>query len=53
MPNRALSSIPDFQTIMLPLLEFAADAREHSKAEAVQHLAAIGYPVFEGTKNDR
>lgn len=33
-------SIPDFQTIMLPLLEFSADDREHSKAEAVEHLAA-------------
>lgn len=31
--------IPDFQAIMLPLLEFVADGREHSKAEAVEHLA--------------
>ncbi len=33
------AGIPDFQTIMLPLLEFAADGREHSKAEAVEHVA--------------
>lgn len=32
-------SIPDFQTIMLPLLQFSADGHEHSLSEAVTALA--------------
>lgn len=32
-------TIPDFQTIMLPLLKFAADGREHSIHEAHDKLA--------------
>jgi restriction system protein len=32
-------TIPDFQTIMLPLLELAGDGREHSLREAVETLA--------------
>jgi restriction system protein len=32
-------SIPDFQTIMLPLLEFTRDGREHTLAEANANLA--------------
>jgi restriction system protein len=32
-------SIPDYQTIMLPLLKFLADGQVHAKREAVQHLA--------------
>jgi len=32
-------SIPDFQTIMLPLLEFASDNEVHHIHEAVDHLA--------------
>src|SRR5437588_5555949 len=31
--------IPDFQTLMLPLLEFAADGTEHSIREAREELA--------------
>jgi restriction endonuclease Mrr len=31
--------IPDFQSLMLPLLEFAADGREHSLSEARDALA--------------
>jgi restriction system protein len=31
--------IPDYQTIMLPLLQFAADGEEHSLAETVDALA--------------
>ena len=31
--------IPDFQTIMLPLLKFADDRREHSLREAIEFLA--------------
>jgi restriction system protein len=36
---RSPVSIPDFQTIMLPLLEFARDDREHTLSEAIEHLA--------------
>jgi restriction system protein len=32
-------TIPDFQTIMLPLLQFASDREEHSIHEAVESLA--------------
>lgn len=32
-------SVPDFQTIMLPLLQFASDGEEHSIHEAVDELA--------------
>jgi len=33
-------SIPDYQSIMLPLLEFAGDEREHTVREAIEALAA-------------
>ena len=32
-------AIPDYQTIMLPLLRFAGDGQVHSKSEAVESLA--------------
>jgi len=32
-------SVPDYQSIMLPLLKFAADEKEHSICEAVENLA--------------
>jgi restriction system protein len=32
-------SIPDFQTIMLPLLELTGDGKEHKLSEAIEHLA--------------
>ena len=32
-------TIPDYQTVMLPLLRFAADKREHSTREAIEQLA--------------
>jgi restriction system protein len=32
-------AIPDYQTIMLPLLKFSADQKEHSVHEAVKYLA--------------
>lgn len=31
--------IPDYQTIMLPLLKFAADGKEHSSRESIDFLA--------------
>lgn len=33
--------IPDFQTIMRPLLELASDGKEHSLAEAREKLAQV------------
>lgn len=32
-------SLPDYQTIMLPLLKFAGDGQEHSSREAINFLA--------------
>lgn len=32
--------MPDYQTLMLPLLELAADGEEHAFREAVETLAA-------------
>ena len=32
-------AIPDFQTIMLPLLKFAGDKKEHSTRETIDALA--------------
>jgi restriction system protein len=33
--------IPDYQSIMLPLLKFAGDKREHSRREAIEHIANV------------
>ncbi len=33
-------AVPDFQALMLPLLQVAADGKEHSLAEARDKLAA-------------
>src|SRR5688572_22175448 len=32
-------AVPDFQTLMLPLLELAGDGQQHTSAEAVESLA--------------
>ena len=32
-------AIPDFQTIMLPLLQLCGDAKEHTNRDAIDHLA--------------
>ncbi|MHC2289542.1 GmrSD restriction endonuclease domain-containing protein [Bradyrhizobium barranii] len=32
-------AVPDFQTLMLPLLKFAGDGKEHTIAEALEQLA--------------
>lgn len=32
-------AIPDFQSIMLPLMQFASDEKEHSLREAIEHLS--------------
>lgn len=34
-------AIPDYQSIMLPLLKFAGDKKEHSLREAITHLADV------------
>jgi restriction system protein len=36
-----LIPIPDYQSIMLPLLKFAGDKKEHSIREAIEHIANI------------
>jgi restriction system protein len=33
--------MPDYQSIMLPLLKFAGDKKEHSIREAIEHIANI------------
>ena len=42
-------TLPDYQTLMLPLLEFVADKQEHSVKEAISNLANR----FNLTKEDR
>ena len=42
-------AIPDFQTIMLPLVQFANDSKEHSLREAIDALANY----FKLTKEER
>ncbi len=42
-------TIPDYQTVMLPLLQFAGDGREHSVREAIEFLAGH----FELTDEER
>ena len=32
-------AIPDYQSLMLPLLEFAADGKDHTNREGIDHLA--------------
>lgn len=41
-------AIPDFQSIMLPLLKIASDKKEHTKWEAVEELSKF----FELTEED-
>lgn len=41
--------VPDFQSLMLPLLKFSADGEEHTPREAVEALAQI----FKLTDSDR
>jgi restriction system protein len=33
--------IPDYQSIMLPLLKFASDQKEHSLSEAIDHISKL------------
>ncbi|HMB46407.1 MAG TPA: winged helix-turn-helix domain-containing protein [Candidatus Methanoperedens sp.] len=34
-------AIPDYQSIMLPLLKFAGDKKEHSIREAIEHISGL------------
>ena len=43
-------TIPDYQSIMLPLLEFAGDGKEHSRHEAIEHVSRI-FVLSEEEKN--
>ena len=42
-------AIPDFQSIMLPFMEFASDQEEHSVRETIEHLAL----AFDLTKEEK
>ena len=44
-------AIPDFQSIMLPLLKFCADSKEHTNREAIDHLAEV-FHLSEEEKKD-
>jgi restriction system protein len=44
--------IPDYQTIMLPLLKFAADKNEHSLSEAIEHISRL-YGLSAEEKKER
>jgi len=33
--------IPDYQSVMLPLLRFASDQEDHSKREAIDHISSL------------
>jgi len=39
LPGDDEMAVPDFQTIMLPLLKFLSDGNEHSLRETIEHLA--------------
>jgi len=41
MNNLIINEIPDFQTIMLPLLKYFEDQKEHSTAEIVEHISNV------------
>jgi restriction system protein len=42
-------TIPDYQSIMLPLLEFAADGKEHETRETINHISDL----FELSEEER
>ena len=43
-------AIPDFQTLMLPLLKFVSDQKEHTSQEAIDVLA-LEFGLTEREKN--
>ena len=44
-------AIPDYQTLMLPLLQFAGDKKEHSTKEATEHISSA-YNLSEDEKEE-
>jgi len=44
-------TIPDYQTIMLPLLKLAGDKKEHSIREAIDHIADL-FKLSEGERKE-
>ena len=44
-------SIPDYQTVMLPLLKLAEDGREHRFRDAVEQLA-IQFQLTDGERSE-
>lgn len=44
-------AIPDFQTLMLPLLQFCGDKKIHNNSEAIEHLAKV-FSLTEEEKNE-
>ncbi|NDJ17694.1 restriction endonuclease [Myxacorys almedinensis] len=44
-------TIPDFQSIMLPLMQFASDGKEHSIRAAVEHLSNV-FNLTDAEKQD-
>ncbi len=45
-------SIPDFQTIMLPLLELASDGKEHKLSEAIEYLATTRFNLTDTERKE-
>jgi restriction system protein len=45
-------SIPDFQSIMLPLLELASDSKEHKLSDAIEHLAAHDFKLTDTERKE-
>lgn len=45
-----IMTIPDYQSIMLPLLKFSGDQQEHSRLEAIDHISKI-FKLSEAEKN--
>ncbi len=43
--------IPDYQKIMLPLLKFAGDKKEHSIQEAINHISNV-FDLIDEEKRD-
>jgi restriction system protein len=44
-------TIPDYQTVMLPILKFAGDKKEHSIREAIEHIADL-FKLTEGQRKE-
>ena len=44
-------AVPDYQTLMLPLLQFAADGTDHTLAQAADVIAEK-FALSEGDRNE-